>query len=684
MANRLAGEKSPYLLQHAENPVDWYPWGEEAFRKAAGEDKPIFLSIGYATCHWCHVMEHESFEDEEVARLLNDHFVSVKVDREERPDIDQVYMTVCQATTGSGGWPLSIFMKPDRKPFFAGSYFPKTGRQGMPGFVDILRQFARLWKERRDQLDRISGEITGAIQPGPAEEGAAVPGLDVLKLAFSQLRKNFDPVRGGFGSAPKFPTPHNLNFLLRWNRRNPESHAAGMVEKTLDSMRAGGIFDQVGFGFHRYSVDSQWLVPHFEKMLYDQALLALAYTEAFLATGEPRFWRVSNEIFEYVLREMKSPEGGFYSAEDADSEGREGVFYTWTPPEVAGVLGKERSEIFCRVFGITSGGNFEEGRSIPHQAKAVAEVAFDVDMNPQDLEDLLEDSRKKLFEAREKRTHPLKDDKVLVSWNGMMIAALARGYQAFGDRRHAAAAKEAADFILDSMRPGGRLQRRYRRGEAAHPAYAEDYACLIWGLLDLYESVFEVKYLAEALRLQEQMNELFLDESEGAFFYSGKDGESMIVREKPLYDGAVPSGNSVAALNLLRLGRMTGNPAFEQQAELLMKFFSPHVSVFPTAYTCFLQAVDFRLGPAREIVIAGDFTKGPAQNMVETVHRLFLPNRVILLKDEAERGAALPGIAPYTAAMKAPESGVAAFVCENFGCRSPIFDADELERVLAG
>ncbi len=684
MANRLAGQKSPYLLQHAENPVDWYPWGEEAFRKAAGEDKPIFLSIGYATCHWCHVMDHESFEDEDVARLLNEHFVSVKVDREERPDIDQVYMTVCQATTGSGGWPLSIFMRPDRKPFFAGSYFPKTGRQGMPGFIDILTRLAQLWKVRRDQLDRVSGEIAAAIQPRPPEEGAAVPGAAVLEAAHARFRKNFDRVYGGFGGAPKFPTPHNLNFLLRWHRRDPRSQASDMVEKTLDSMRAGGMFDQVGFGFHRYSVDAQWLVPHFEKMLYDQALLSLAYTEAFLATGETRFWRVSGEIFEYVLRDMKSPEGGFYSAEDADSEGREGVFYTWTPSEVAEVLGEERAQIFCRVFGITPGGNFEEGRSIPYRAQPLAEVASSIEMEPQDLDDLMEDCRRKLFKVREKRIHPLKDDKVLVSWNGMMIAALARGYQAFGDARHAEAARGAADFILDAMRPEGRLLRRYRQGEAAHPAYAEDYACLIWGLLDLYESVFDVKYLAEAVGLQEQMSGLFWDGAEGAFFFSGKDGESMIVQEKPLYDGAVPSANSVAALNLLRLGRMTGNPAFEEQAERLMKFFSPHVTVFPSAYTHFLQAVDFRLGPAREIVIAGDSRQEPAQAMAGAVHRLYLPNRVVLFKDRGERGAALSAIAPYTAAMDAPENGAAAFVCENFGCLRPVFDAGELEKLLAG
>ncbi|MFZ2446094.1 MAG: thioredoxin domain-containing protein [Syntrophobacteraceae bacterium] len=682
MPNHLAGEKSPYLLQHAENPVDWYPWGEKAFLKASGEDKPIFLSIGYSTCHWCHVMEHESFENEEVAALLNESFVSIKVDREERPDIDQVYMTVCQATTGAGGWPLSIFMGPDRKAFFAGSYFPRTGRLGMPGFIDIIRQLARLWKEQRGQLDRIGEEITHAIQPKPAGEGGASPGLDALDRACQQLRKSFDPVWGGFGGAPKFPSPHNLNFLLRWHKREPKSGAAGMVEKTLDAMRAGGIFDQVGFGFHRYSVDEKWLVPHFEKMLYDQAMLALAYTDAGLATGNVRHGRTAREIFEYVLRDMKSPEGGFYSAEDADSEGKEGTFYTWTPKEVAAILGKDAADVFCRVFDISDRGNFEEGRSIPHLPKPPGGLARGLGMSAPDLDLLLEDSRRKLFQARDKRIHPLKDDKILVSWNGLMIAALARGYQAFGDESLVLAARGAADFILDAMRPGGRLHRRYRQGEVAHRAYADDYAFLIWGLLDLYESVFDIKYLAEAVRLQEEMTRLFGDAAGGGFFYTGSDAESMIVKEKPVQDGAIPSGNSVAALNLLRLGRMTGNTAFEKEADLMLRNFAAQVALFPPAYTHFLQAVDFSLGPTREIVIAGDFSAEPTRKMIKTVHRLFLPNRVLLLKDQGDGGAKLSGIAPFSETMTRGERGPVAYVCENFACRSPVAESAELESML--
>ncbi|MHC1730189.1 MAG: thioredoxin domain-containing protein [Syntrophobacteraceae bacterium] len=683
MSNRLAGEKSPYLLQHAENPVDWYPWGEEAFRKARSEDKPIFLSIGYSTCHWCHVMEHESFEDNEVASLLNDRFVSIKVDREERPDIDQVYMTVCQATTGSGGWPLSVFIGPGGEPFFAGTYFPKRGRLGMPGFMEIAGRIADLWRDGRPQLSRISEEITKAIQPKPLQGEQRVLGREALERAYRQLGRSFDPVWGGFGSAPKFPTPHNLSFLMRWHRREPQSNALEMVEKTLSAMRAGGIFDQIGFGFHRYSVDEKWLVPHFEKMLYDQALLALAYTDAFLITGNPDYSRVVNEIFEYVIREMRSPEGGFYCAEDADSEGKEGVFYTWNPEQVSKIIGKDAGEVFCRVYGISPQGNFEEGMSIAHLPRSIGDVSRELGMGIQELNALIEDSRKRLFSEREKRVHPHKDDKILVSWNGLMIAALARGAQALGDASYASIAREAADFILRTMKSGaGRLHRRYRQGEVANPGYADDYAFLIWGLLELYETVFKVKYLGEAVRLQEQMSELFGDSSEGGFFFTGRDSEEMLVAEKVIYDGAMPSSNSVAALNLLRLGRMTGNPGFEEQADLLMKSFSGQVSQLPPAYTHYMQALDFVHGPAREIVIAGDCSSSLTREMIRKVHRLYLPHRVLLVKEKGPAGKELAGIAPYTEGLALGEDGPVAYLCENFSCRSPLTDASELETFL--
>ncbi len=682
MANRLADEKSPYLLQHAENPVAWYPWGEEAFSKAAEQNKPVFLSIGYSTCHWCHVMEHESFEDQEVADLLNRHFISIKVDREERPDIDQVYMNACQAATGRGGWPLSIFMGPDKKPFYAGSYFPKKSRLGMPGLLEVAAKIAALWEEDREQLGRISEHISRAIEPGQAEGAPEIAGQELAGKAHKLLTRIFDPVWGGFGRAPKFPTAHNFGFLLRRGRRSPESNGLAMVEKTLLAMRAGGIFDQLGFGFHRYSVDEKWIEPHFEKMLYDQALLALAYTEAFLATGEERYAKVTREIFEYVLREMLGPEGGFHSALDADSEGGEGAFYTWTPQQVFEVLGKEDAEIFCRAYGITDRGNFAQWVSILHIPTPFEKLAPILGMGLPELEQLLENSRGRLFEIREKRVHPFKDDKILTAWNGLMIAALARGAQALGEKLYASAALGAANFILHEMRNGaGRLYRRYRGGEAANPGYADDYAFLIWGLIELYETVFDVAWLAEALRLQEEMSRLF-GAPDGGFHFAGNDGEQMIVAEKPLYDAALPSCNSVAAMNLLRLGKMTGNPAFEKQAESLMRAFAGDLAANPAAFTQFLQALDFAQGPTLEILIAGDPASAETKEMVEATHRIYSPNRVVMLKQSGKPGAELAKIAPFTASIGENAGTASAYLCRGFQCQNPVRSVSRLRELL--
>ena len=483
-----------------------------------------------------------------------------------------------------------------------------------------------------------------------------LPGLELMERTWRELARSFDPVWGGFGGAPKFPNPHNLNFLMRWHNRNPGSNAFQMVEKTLLSMRSGGIFDQIGFGFHRYTVDEKWLVPHFEKMLYDQALLGLAYTDAFLATNEQRYAKVVREIFEYVTREMQSPEGGFYCAQDADSEGKEGIFFTWTPAQVAEIIGKDAGDIFCRAYGITPQGNFEEGMSIPHIEKPFEYLARDMGMGLAELEKILEDGRKKLLEAREKRVHPLKDDKILVAWNGLMMAALARGSQALGEMSYARAAAGAADFILQKMQtPNGRLYRRYRQGELANPGYADDYAFLIWGLLDLYETIFDVRYLSEAVRLQEDMSGIFGD-PDGGFYYTGNDSEEMILREKAIYDGALPSSNSVAAMNLLRLGRMTGNPEFEKQADLLIRSFSRQVAVLPGAFTHFMQALDFALGPAREILIAGDISSSATKEMIDTVHRLYCPNRVLMLKESGKSGEDLSKIAPFTGPITSGEA----------------------------
>ena len=683
MSNRLAGEKSPYLLQHAENPVEWYPWGEEAFKKARLEDKPVFLSIGYSTCHWCHVMEHESFEDKEVAELLNRSFVAIKVDREERPDIDQVYMNACQAATGRGGWPLSIFMGPDKLPFYTGTYFPKRGRMGMPGLMEIAQRIAELWVAEREHLGRAGEQIVQAIQPRGGPQAMELPGRDLAETAAKGFSSSFDRVWGGFGPAPKFPSAHNLSFLVRRHWRDPGSDALPMVEKTLFSMRAGGMFDQVGFGFHRYSVDEKWLEPHFEKMLYDQAMLALACTDAFLATGDARHGKVSREIFEYVLRDMPGPEGGFYSAEDADSEGMEGAFYTWTPEQIAGILGKDAAEIFCRAFGVTSRGNFHGGTSILHIPAPFEKLAGDVGMGLPELEKTLEEGRKSLFEQREKRVHPLKDDKILAAWNGLMIAALARGAQALGEGLYASEAARAANFVLREMRnDSGRIYRRYRRGEVVNPGYADDYAFLIWGLIELYETLFDVRWLAEAVKLQEEMSRIF-GAPDGGFHYSGHDAEQMIVNEKPLYDAALPSCNSVAAMNLLRLGRMTGNPEFEKQADLLMRSFAREVSSHPDACTQFLQALDFAHGPTREILIAGDLAASGTREMVECVHRAHSPNRVLLVKDSGAPGEELAKIAPFAGSI-ACDVVPAAYVCENFSCRNPARSVSELRAILEG
>jgi uncharacterized protein YyaL (SSP411 family) len=686
MQNHLAGQKSPYLLQHAQNPVDWYPWGEESFEKARREQKPIFLSIGYSTCHWCHVMEHESFEDEEVAAILNKAFVCIKVDREERPDIDQVYMNVCQAATGRGGWPLSIFMGWDRKPFYAGTYFPRKSRMGMLGLIELAQKISELWAQNREELEKISERLARAIEPGTSLLADQLPGPHLLETAYKSFAQSYDPVWGGFGKAPKFPGPHNLSFLLRRNWRAPGSDALQMVEKTLSSMRSGGIFDQIGFGFHRYSVDEKWIEPHFEKMLYDQAMLSMAYSDAFLVTGDARYAKVTEEIFQYVMREMLSPEGGFYSALDADSEGAEGAFYTWRPEQVAEVLGKDQGALFCRAYGITDRGNFSYGLSILHIAEPLDKLADSLGLALPELEKLLEDLRLRLFKSRENRVHPFRDDKIVCAWNGLMIAALSRGAQALGQSLYAQTAQKGAEFLLSRMRNDtGRLYRRYRGNEAAVAAYADDYAFLIWGLIELYETVLDVTWLAAAVSLQEEMISLFAA-PDGGFYFVGKDAEAMIVAEKPLYDGALPSPNSVAAMNLLRLARMTGNPAFENQADLLLRGLAREVAANPAAFTHFLQALDFAYGPSLEILLTGDPGLPATKEILESIRGVYSPNRVLLLKQSGKPGAELAKIAPFTASIPEAraEGPPLAYVCQGFSCQNPVGSLSELKAILKG
>jgi len=684
MANHLINEKSPYLLQHAHNPVDWHPWGEEAFQKAKTEEKPIFLSIGYATCHWCHVMAHESFEDDEVARLINRHFVAVKVDREERPDIDQIYMSVCQALTGRGGWPLSLFLTPERKPFFAGTYFPKTSRLGLSGFTELLTQIAGLWEKDRDRILKAGDEITQSIQSRVSAVGTgSVLDLKTLETGYDQLVKNFDSRWGGFGQAPKFPTPHHLTFLIRWDRRRPDSRAREIVTKTLEAMRFGGIFDQVGLGFHRYSVDAQWLVPHFEKMLYDQALLAMAYTEAYQAWQDPFHAQVVREIFTYVLRDMTDLGGGFYSAEDADSEGREGQFYVWKPEEVKKILGPELGDLFCRCYDIQPGGNFEEGESIPHLPVSLSQAADREKIPPEELTRKLEAARQTLFDRREQRIHPLKDDKILTAWNGLLIAALAKAAQALGEPAFAEAAARSAAFILEKMRdPSGRLYRRFREGHLANPGYLEDYVYLVWGLIELYEATFDLNFLQEAITLNRTAIDLFWDESQGGFFFTARDGELLIAREKEIYDGAVPSGNSVGLLNLLRLGKITGEADWFEKADLLLRGFSATISSFPMGYTQMLNALDWLVGPSQEIVIAGDPDHPVSREMVLLVREAFLPNKALLFKSTGPEGEALNRVASFAESMVPASDKPTAYVCEQYACRQPVQEVEELRKVL--
>jgi uncharacterized protein YyaL (SSP411 family) len=685
MANHLENEKSPYLLQHADNPVDWYPWREEALQKAREEDKPIFLSVGYSTCHWCHVMAHESFENDEVASLLNRWFVPIKVDREERPDIDQIYMIACQALTGRGGWPLSVFMTPEGKPFFAGTYFPRHRRMGMPGFIDLLQHMARLWQHDRYKLLQTGDQVTSLLQGMEVQSSPSVTAdARLMEKAFQHLQENYDRRHGGFGSAPKFPTAHNLTFLLRWYRRSGDRQALEMVEKTLGSMRYGGLFDQIGFGFHRYSVDEKWLVSHFEKMLYDQAMLLMVYTEAWQLTGKTFYSQVVKEIVNYLAESMTSPEGAFYTAEDADSEGEEGRFYVWTPAEIKEHLGVETGELFCRYFNITAAGNFEKSTSILHLTASLSAFAEAEQRPEEEVEAELEKARKSLFRIREQRVHPLKDDKIITSWNGLMIAALARSGSAFGQQEYIRLAKNAADFLLAQLqRPDGGLWRRFRQGEAEHHGCLDDYAFLIWGLIELFNATHESCWLEEALKLTGRMNELFWDDSDGRFFFTGNDGEQLLVRPVEQVDGAIPAGNSVAAYVLLYLGRLTGKTEFEERGERVIQSSLTAAATHPEVVTHLLSVLDFFLGPGRELVIEGPEDEPLVREMLHIAQRQFYPSLVTVFCPAGEKRKALAQLIPFLQTLPAGDGQARAFLCEQFACQAAITDADELRQALA-
>ena len=689
--NRLVFEKSPYLLQHAGNPVDWYPWGEEAFAAAKKQDKPVFLSIGYTTCHWCHVMERESFEDMEVGKLLSKHFICVKVDREERPDIDAVYMTVTQQMTGSGGWPMTVIMTPDKRPFFAGTYFPKESRPGRPGLKQLIYGLSGAWKDDREQVFKVAEEVTRFLE----QASAGAPGdpltAALLDKTFSQLQTRYDSVHGGFGRNPKFPTSHQLSFLVRYWKRSGKTEALDMVEHTLRRIRLGGIYDHVGLGVHRYSTDRIWLLPHFEKMLYDQAILAQAALDTYQATGKQEYANLVEELLSYVLRDMTAPTGGFFSAEDADSEGEEGKFYVWKPDEILQILGKVRGERFCQIYNIVKGGNFRDeatgdatGDSIPHLTKSIDSISADYKLTPSDLRNELDEDRNKLFAARKKRIHPQKDDKVLTDWNGLMIATMARAGTVLGDELYIKAARRAADFVLGTLRrEDGRLLKRYRDHSAGLPAHLEDYAFLIYGLLNLYEATFEANYLEEAIDLNDLALKHFWDAKDGGFFMTADDGEKLLVRHKEIYDGAIPSGNSIAAMNLLRIARMTGRSELENKALAVMSAFSLDVERNPSAYTQLMQALDFAVGPSIEVVVAGELAKSQTQALVKVLHKDFIPNKVILHRPPGEN-TSIVKIAPYTENQEPDDDGATlVYICRNYACKKPVSAVNALQQILA-
>jgi len=680
--NRLINEVSPYLLQHAFNPVDWYPWSNEAFARAEQEDRMVFLSIGYATCHWCHVMERESFEDPEVARVLNEHFVAIKVDREERPDLDQLYMTASQILTGAGGWPLNLVLTPEKRPFFAMTYIPRERRFGSPGIIDVLTGLAQMWREDRKNLLASAQEVSRSLDARP-ERGRS-PQRNMLDAGFQELLLRYDRVSGGFGPAPKFPLPHNLLFLLRYYRLRQERKALEMVEKTLRSMAMGGICDQVGHGFHRYSTDARWLVPHFEKMLYDQALLVLAFTEAFQVTGDRFYERVVRETLAYVDREMTSPEGAFFSAQDADTEGEEGGYYLWTRAELEELLDPDIFRVASDAWHVTTAGNFLDpvsgertGKNILHLTRTPAQLAARLKMTGEELETGLTTARDALAEARRERGPPLTDDKILTDWNGLMITAFARASRAFSEPWYADRAGAACGFLLDRLRGGdGSLLHRYRDGQAGITGQATDYAFLISGLTELFMARSRPAHLAAALDLWQIFHDRFWDPRHGGYFTSAAGQDDLIARRIDLYDGAIPSANSVAFTGLLTLSLLTGDTVYEKRASELGKLYSGPLSRSPAAYTYFLTGLSLVHGPSGEVVIV-DGNDGAGQEMAKTVHQRYHPFTVVIRKT-GENQEELSRLAPFTEVMDAQGGKSTAYVCTRHACVRPVTTVEEM------
>ncbi len=678
--NRLAHETSPYLLQHAHNPVDWYPWGDEALARARAEDKPILLSVGYSACHWCHVMERESFENPQTAALMNQYFVNIKVDREERPDVDAIYMEAVQALTGHGGWPMTVFLTPDGAPFFGGTYYPPEDRHGLPGFPRLLLAIAQAWQTQRSGLVEQGQQVLAALDKSQALAPSRLAiDASVLDGAYRQLAREFDPRFGGFGGAPKFPQAMNWEFMLRTWRRTGDEAARAMVEKTLDAMASGGIYDHLGGGFHRYTVDGQWLVPHFEKMLYDNALLTRLYLNAYQAFGHERYRRVVEETLEYIRRDMTDAAGGFYAAEDADSEGEEGKFYVWSYAEVQALLGAD-ADPFCRFYDVTRSGNWE-GHNILHVTRDVPTAAREFGMAADDLEALLQRGRAALFAARAQRVRPGRDDKVLTAWNGLMLAAFAEAGAVLDRADYRAIAVQNAEFILGQMQDNGRLLRTWKGGQAKILGFQEDYAYLIHGLLHLYEATFDLRWVEAARRLADAMLDLFWDNQDGGFFQTGVDQTGLVTRPMDVFDNATPSGNSMGADVLLRLAHLLAEEEYSRRALVIMERVRDLVTRAPGAFGHLLNAVDRTLATPKEVAIVGRPEEGDTQALLAQVYRRYLPNRVLALRAPADPRPA--EVIPLLADRDALNGQATAYVCENYACQMPTTDPHELNQQLS-
>ncbi len=681
-ANRLLNEKSPYLLQHAYNPVDWYPWGEEAFQAAKDQNKPIFLSIGYSTCHWCHVMEHESFEDKEIAEMMNDAFINIKVDREERPDIDAVYMQVCQMMTGTGGWPMTIVMTPDQKPFFAGTYFPKESVMNRIGMMELLPKIALAWMEQKSNIEANADELIKKMKKMEERENIVALSQKTLERAFDGIDNLFDPKHAGFGIKPKFPVPHNFLYSLRYNRSADNETALKITKESLDAMLKGGIYDHLGGGFARYSTDREWLVPHFEKMLYDQAMLTHAYLEAFLVTKNDEYKRIVEETLHYVKRDMTAPEGGFYSAEDADSEGVEGKFYIWQQSEIEDLLG-DNAKYIIDYFNIEEEGNYEnaaghmpEKGNILHIKDDLDKLAEKHEIDKAELETIISESKKILLDARNKKVRPGKDDKVLTDWNGLMISAFAKAGFVFKNSDYIETAEKAYSFVNEKLKTQVGMLHRFAKGEAAVNAMLDDYAFLTFAAIELYSATFKHQYIRDAIEMMDTLETHFEDKEQGGFYNTADFGEQLIHRKKDLYDGAVPSGNSVVLMNLVRLSKITGNSEYDVAAQKLIDFFSAKVDSYPSIYAYFECALDYIYNPAVEIVITSK-EKPEESEFVDALRNVFIPNAVVIYK----QNDAMDLYASYLKNMKVNDE-TTVYVCKNYACELPVSTVEEMKHLL--